>query len=115
MASDCIFCKIANGEIPSRKVYEDDSVFAFEDINPQAPVHILVIPRRHMRTLNDLSETDDLLVGRMMRTASRIARDRGVAQSGFRVVANCNAHAGQSVWHVHLHLLGGRNLSWPPG
>ena len=115
MSIDCIFCKIAHGEIPSRKVYEDDEVFAFEDINPQAPVHILVIPRRHVRTMNDLTPADDVTIGRMMRTTAHIARDRGIAQSGFRVVANCNAHAGQSVWHVHLHLLGGRNLSWPPG
>lgn len=112
---NCIFCKIAAGQIPSRKVYEDEHVFAFEDINPQAPVHVLVIPRKHIRTLNDLSESDDAMFGRMIRTSAEIARERGVAQSGYRVVANCNAHAGQSVWHVHLHVVGGRNLNWPPG
>ena len=115
MISDCIFCKIAAGQIPSRRVHEDEQVFAFEDINPQAPVHVLVIPRKHIRTLNDLNEEDDLIIGRMIRTTAQIARERGVAQSGYRVVANCNAHAGQSVWHVHLHMVGGRTLNWPPG
>jgi histidine triad (HIT) family protein len=96
-------------------VYADDEVFAFEDINPQAPLHVLVIPRRHVRTLNDLVDADDALIGRMHRAAAHVARDRGVAQSGYRIVSNCNGHAGQSVWHIHLHVLGGRPLHWPPG
>jgi histidine triad (HIT) family protein len=112
---DCIFCRIAAGEIPSRVVLSDDEVFAFEDINPQAPVHVLVIPRKHIPTLNDLTAEDDALLGRLHRVAARIARERGVSGPGYRVVLNCNAHAGQSVWHVHLHLLGGRVLQWPPG
>jgi len=115
MPNECIFCKIAAEQIPSRKVYADDDVFAFEDINPQAPMHVLVIPRRHIRTLNDLVDTDDELIGRMYRAAAQVARDRSVAQSGYRVVSNCNSHAGQSVWHIHLHVLGGRPLHWPPG
>ena len=112
---ECLFCRIAAGEIPSRKVLESDDIVAFEDINPQAPVHLLVIPRQHIPTLNDLTPEHDALVGRMHRTAAELARDRGVADSGYRAVLNCNAHAGQSVWHIHLHLLGGRNLRWPPG
>jgi histidine triad (HIT) family protein len=112
---DCIFCRIASGEIPSRVVLADDDLVAFEDINPQAPVHVLVIPRRHIATLNDLGPDDDALVGKLHRAAARVARERGIAGPGYRVVLNCNAHAGQSVWHVHLHLLGGRSLSWPPG
>ena len=112
---DCLFCRIAAGTVPSRKAMEDDELVAFEDINPQAPVHLLVIPRRHVPTLNDLGPGDDALIGRMLRAATRLARERDVADSGYRVVLNCNAHAGQSVWHIHLHLLGGRNLRWPPG
>jgi len=112
---DCIFCRIAAGEIPSRVVHSDDEIFAFEDINPQAPVHVLVIPRKHIPTLNDLTAEDDALIGRLHRAAVRIARERGVSGPGYRLVLNCNAHAGQSVWHVHLHLLGGRVLQWPPG
>jgi histidine triad (HIT) family protein len=112
---DCLFCRIASRDIPSREVFSDDELYAFEDINPQAPVHVLVIPRQHVPTLNDLQPGDDALVGRMVRAAARIARDRNIAEPGYRVVLNCNAHAGQSVWHVHLHLLGGRVLNWPPG
>lgn len=113
--SDCLFCKIATGEIPSHKLFEDDDVVAFEDINPHAPVHVLVIPRRHMRTLNDLTPEDDLVLGRVVRAAARVAQEHGIAGSGYRAVLNCNAHAGQSVWHVHMHVLGGRPLNWPPG
>jgi histidine triad (HIT) family protein len=112
---DCLFCRIATGQIPSRKVFDDDAILAFEDINPQAPVHLLVIPRRHIPTLNDLTPDDDALVGRMHRVAATLAHDRGIADDGYRAVMNCNAHAGQSVWHIHLHLLGGRALHWPPG
>jgi len=112
---DCIFCRIASGEIPSRVVFSDDDLVAFEDVNPQAPVHVLVIPRKHIPTLNDLTSEDDALLGRLHRAAAKIAQERGVSGPGYRVVLNCNAHAGQSVWHVHLHLLGGRVLHWPPG
>ena len=113
--SECIFCKIAKGEIPAEKVYENDQVLAFRDLNPQAPVHILVIPRRHIATLNDLDEGDADLMGRLYLAAKRIAADEGIAESGYRTVINCNAGAGQTVFHVHLHLLGGRPMGWPPG
>jgi len=113
--SDCLFCKIAGGKIPSTIVYEDESVIAFEDINPQAPVHVLVIPRKHIPTTLDIKEEDHPLIGLMFRTAQRIAEDRGIAQRGFRLVMNTNPDAGQSVYHIHLHLLGGRRMHWPPG
>jgi histidine triad (HIT) family protein len=111
----CLFCKIVSGEIPSKKVYEDDELFAFEDINPQAPLHVLIVPRRHVATLNDLQANDDALVGSMIRCAAALAKKGGVDGSGYRTVFNCNSHAGQSVFHIHLHVLGGRSLSWPPG
>jgi histidine triad (HIT) family protein len=113
--SSCLFCKIIAGEIPSKGIYEDEQLFAFEDINPQAPLHVLVIPRRHIATLNDLASGDDTLVGSMVRRAAAIAQSRGVDGSGYRTVLNCNSDAGQSVFHIHLHLLGGRAMSWPPG
>lgn len=112
---NCLFCRIAAGEIPSRKVFEDPEVFAFEDIHPQAPVHILLIPKKHIPTLNDLGEEDRGLMGHLLLTASRIARDRGLDSKGFRLNANCLDSAGQSVFHVHFHLLGGRPFGWPPG
>jgi histidine triad (HIT) family protein len=111
----CLFCKIIAGEIPSKKVYEDDELYAFEDINPQAPLHALIVPRQHIATLNDLAAKDDDLVGSMVRRAAAIAKERGVDGSGYRTVLNCNSHAGQTVFHIHLHVLGGRALSWPPG
>jgi histidine triad (HIT) family protein len=111
----CLFCRIIAGEVPASRVYEDEDVFAFEDINPQAPLHVLVIPKRHIRTLNDLSSGDDALVGGLVRRAAAIARQRGFDETGFRTVLNCNSHAGQSVFHVHLHVLGGRAMGWPPG
>ena len=113
--TDCIFCKIAAGEIPADKVYEDDQVVAFRDLSPQAPVHVLVIPRRHIPTLDDLTEGDEPLVGHMYRVAARIAADEGLAERGYRTVMNCNAEGGQTVFHIHLHLLGGRQMTWPPG
>jgi histidine triad (HIT) family protein len=111
----CLFCKIVAGEIPASKVYEDDRLIAFNDINPQAPVHVLVVPKRHVATLNDLTAADDDLVGAMVRTAAAIAKERGIDGPGFRTVFNCNAQAGQTVFHIHLHVLGGRAMTWPPG
>jgi histidine triad (HIT) family protein len=111
----CLFCRIIAGEIPSTRVYEDDRLVAFEDINPQAPMHVLVVPRIHIATLNDLDAGHDGLVGEMIRRGAALAADRGYAESGFRTVFNCQAGAGQTVFHVHLHVLGGRTLTWPPG
>jgi histidine triad (HIT) family protein len=111
----CLFCRVIAGEIPSKRVYEDESVVAFHDINPQAPVHVLIVPRQHVATLNDLAPEDSALVGDMVRCAAAIAKDLGVAARGYRTVFNCNREAGQSVFHIHLHLLGGRPMHWPPG
>ena len=115
MSVECLFCKMVSGEIKPNTVYEDSDVLAFRDIHPQAPVHILVIPKKHIATLNDLNQRDEDLVGKLITTAARIAKESGVAESGYRTVMNCNADAGQSVFHVHLHLLGGRVMRWPPG
>jgi histidine triad (HIT) family protein len=111
----CLFCRIVAGEIPASKVYEDDQLLAFDDINPQAPMHVLVVPKAHVATANDLSPAHDALVGSMIRRAAAIAKDRGYDGSGFRTVFNCNAQAGQTVFHLHLHVLGGRAMAWPPG
>jgi histidine triad (HIT) family protein len=111
----CLFCRIVNREIPASIVYEDDQLLAFNDINPQAPTHVLVVPKRHVATLNDLQEGDDALVGAMVRRAAAIAGERGVDALGYRTLFNTNRDAGQTVFHIHLHLLGGRNLGWPPG
>ena len=111
----CLFCKIIAGEIHASTVYEDDQLVAFSDINPQAPTHVLIVPKRHVSTLNDLSVADDELVGSMVRRAAAIAKEKGFDGPGYRTVFNCNAQAGQTVFHIHLHLLGGRNLAWPPG
>jgi len=111
----CLFCRIVAGEIPASKIYEDDELVAFNDINPQAPMHVLIVPRRHVATLNDLTASDDGLVGAMVRRAAAIAGERGHALSGYRTVFNCNAAAGQTVFHIHLHVLGGRTFGWPPG
>jgi histidine triad (HIT) family protein len=111
----CLFCRIIAGEIPASKVYEDDTLVAFNDINPQAPMHVLIVPRVHVASLNDLGPEHDALVGAMIRRAAAIAGDRGFAARGFRTVFNCNAEAGQTVFHVHLHVLGGRPMGWPPG
>lgn len=113
--SECLFCKIIAGEIPSTKVYEDEDVVAFEDVNPQAPVHVLVVPKKHIPTLNDLRPTDNTLVGQMFQAAAGIARERGAHETGYRTVFNVNEGAGQTVFHIHLHVLGGRPLTWPPG
>jgi histidine triad (HIT) family protein len=111
----CLFCRIASGEIPASKVYEDADVLAFNDINPQAPLHVLVIPKRHVATINDVGESEEALIGQLVRRAAAIAAERGYADRGYRTVFNCNAEAGQTVFHVHLHLLAGRHLAWPPG
>ena len=113
--TDCLFCKIAKREIPAALIHEDDQLVAFRDINPQAPTHVLIIPRRHIATLNDLEAADEGLAGAMVRRAASIARDEGLSGTGYRTVFNCNADGGQTVFHVHLHLLGGRPLTWPPG
>jgi histidine triad (HIT) family protein len=111
----CLFCRIIAGEIPSKKIYEDNELYAFEDINPQAPMHVLIVPRQHVATLNDLQQPNDALVGSMVRRGAAIAKERGLDASGYRTVFNCNSQAGQTVFHVHLHVLGGRNMTWPPG
>ena len=113
--TDCLFCKIADGRIPAKKVHEDADTVAFEDINPQAPVHLLVIPKVHVARTTELGPEHDAVVGKLVRVAARLATEREVAQGGFRVVMNTNADAGQTVFHLHLHLLGGRKLGWPPG
>jgi histidine triad (HIT) family protein len=111
----CLFCRIAAGEIPSKAVYSDDRIFAFRDINPQAPFHVLVVPRKHVASLNELSTEDDALVGEVLRRGALIAKAHGYEARGYRTVFNCNADAGQSVPHIHLHVLAGRRLGWPPG
>lgn len=113
--TDCIFCKVAQGEIPSDFLYEDDDIVAFNDLQPQAPTHVLVIPKRHISTLNDLEQADAGLVGRLVLAARDIATNRGLAEDGYRTLINCNAAGGQSVFHIHLHLLAGRQMTWPPG
>jgi histidine triad (HIT) family protein len=115
MSATCLFCRIIAAEIPATKVYEDDTLVAFNDINPQAPMHVLIVPRVHVATLNDLGANHDAVVGAMVRRAAAIAADRGYAASGYRTVFNCNADAGQAVFHIHLHVLGGRTMAWPPG
>jgi histidine triad (HIT) family protein len=112
---DCIFCKIVAGEIPAAKIYEDERAVAFRDINPQAPTHALVIPRTHVASLNEAGETDEALLGHLLLVAARVARDEGHADGGYRTVINTGAGAGQTVFHIHVHLLGGRSLTWPPG
>jgi histidine triad (HIT) family protein len=114
-ADDCIFCKIVAGGIPAAKVYEDERAVAFRDINPQAPTHALVIPRAHVASLNEASEADEALLGHLILVAARVARDEGHADGGYRTVVNTGPDAGQTVFHVHVHVLGGRRLTWPPG
>jgi histidine triad (HIT) family protein len=113
--SDCLFCKIIAGEIPGNFVHQDETMVAFKDINPQAPLHVLIVPRRHVATLNDLSVEDDALVGSLFRRAAALAQEHGYDQRGYRTVFNCNREAGQTVFHIHLHLLAGRGFGWPPG
>ena len=111
----CLFCDIVRKTRPARILFEDSSVLAFEDIHPQAPVHVLVVPKKHIPTSLDIQEEDMPLVGSLFKTASKIAREKGIAERGFRVVMNCNREAGQTVFHLHLHVLGGRGMRWPPG
>jgi histidine triad (HIT) family protein len=115
MSQDCLFCKIIDGKIPSKKVFEDDRAFAFRDINAQAPTHILIIPKKHVPSLNELTDTDAALVGHLHVVAQKLAHEEGIANQGWRVLFNTGVHAGQTVFHIHLHLLGGRPLGWPPG
>jgi histidine triad (HIT) family protein len=111
----CLFCQIIAGEIPADIVYESDTAVAFRDINPQAPTHVVIIPRKHIATINDIGMDDQSVVGSLFTAAREIAAEEGFSDPGYRVVMNCNAAAGQTVFHIHLHLLGGRALSWPPG
>lgn len=113
--SDCLFCKIVTGDIPATIVHQDDSLIAFRDITPQAPLHLLIVPRTHIGSLNELSADHDGLVGSMIRLAAALARDHGYSERGYRTVFNTNREAGQTVFHLHLHLLAGRALTWPPG
>lgn len=113
--TDCLFCRMAKGEIKPDVVFEDDEVLAFRDLNPQAPLHVLVIPKQHIATLNDLDAAHAGLMGKMYLAAKQVAQQEGLAERGYRTVINCNAEAGQSVYHVHLHLLAGRAMHWPPG
>lgn len=113
-AADCLFCKIVNGTIPSKKAYEDESTYAFHDINPQAPVHILIIPKKHIDGIAQLEQADKELAGHILHVARKLAEEHNLSD-GYRVVVNSGESAGQSVFHIHFHLLGGRNLNWPPG
>ena len=113
--SDCLFCKMVSGEISPDIVYENDTVLAFRDINQRAPTHILIIPKRHISTLADISEEDTLLMGEIIQASKKVAELEGLADSGYRTVFNCKQDAGQEVYHIHLHLIGGRPLKWPPG
>jgi histidine triad (HIT) family protein len=113
--TECLFCKIVSRTIPAVLIYEDDMVIAFDDINPQAPAHTLVIPRKHLASMAELRDSDVELLGRLMSAGNTIARQKGIADSGYRFVVNTGAHGGQTVFHIHLHVLGGRHMAWPPG
>lgn len=113
--ADCLFCRIIRREIPGKIVYEDDELLAFEDINPQAPTHLLIVPKRHIESLNALADDDDRIVGAMVRRAAALAKERRISGGGYRTLFNTNRDAGQTVFHIHLHLLGGRSMAWPPG
>ena len=113
--NECLFCKMVSGVIPCDKVHENDYVLAFRDIDPKAPTHILIIPKKHITTLNEINENDQDLLGELLLTAKKIAKDEGIDTSGYRTVFNCNSDGGQTVFHIHMHLLGGRPMAWPPG
>ncbi|MDI1352951.1 MAG: histidine triad nucleotide-binding protein [bacterium] len=112
---NCLFCKLVNGEIPASLLFEDNQIMAFQDINPQAPTHILIIPKRHIATINDAEENDTDLMGTLILRAKKLALNLGISEEGYRLVFNVNSGGGQEVYHLHLHLLGGRQMSWPPG
>ncbi len=112
---DCLFCKIINKEINSDILFEDDDVLAFRDINPQAPTHILIVPQKHISTINDLQQEDEALTGKIILTAQSLVKQENIDENGYRLVFNCNSEGGQEVYHIHLHLLGGRRMQWPPG
>jgi histidine triad (HIT) family protein len=112
---DCIFCKIVKKELPTEIVYQDEAIIAFKDRHPRAPIHQLIVPKKHIPTLNDLKEEDTALAGNMLQVARHLAKKANIAESGYRTVFNCNKNGGQEVFHLHLHLLGGRTLHWPPG
>ncbi len=113
-STDCLFCKIVAGDIPAEIIYESEAAIAFRDVNPQAPTHVLIIPRKHIATINDIDEGDEPTVGHLYMAAKAIAAAEGIADDGYRVVMNCNEAAGQTVFHIHLHLIGGRTMGWPP-
>ncbi len=113
--SDCLFCKIRDGEIPADIVFENDDMVAFNDVNSQAPLHVLIIPKKHISTINDLAESDESIMGKLFTVAKTIAAQHGVSDDGYRLVVNCNEKAGQTVFHIHMHLLAGRSMNWPPG
>ena len=113
--NECLFCKMVSGVIPCDKVYENEYLLAFRDIDPKAPTHILIIPKKHITTLNEINENDQDLLGELLLTAKKIAKDEGIDTSGYRTVFNCNSDGGQTVFHIHMHLLGGRPMAWPPG
>ena len=113
--TDCLFCKIISGEIPSSKVYEDEFVYAFNDISPEAPVHVLIVPKEHIASANDINESNADVVAKIFLAAKKIAEENGIAEDGYRIVNNCGENGGQTVKHLHFHLLGGRSLTWPPG
>lgn len=115
MGSDCLFCRIVTRAVPAKVISEDEQVMAFRDINPQAPTHVLIVPKRHLASLADLGDAEGSLLSAAMRMANQLARQEGIAETGYRVVSNCGADAGQSVGHLHWHLLGGRRMTWPPG
>jgi histidine triad (HIT) family protein len=115
MSQDCIFCKIVAGKLGGPPLYQDEHVTAFRDVNPQAPVHILIVPNKHIVSLNETTDEDQALLGQLVLTAAKLAKTEGVAEEGYRLVINTGAHGGQSVFHLHLHLLAGRRLTWPPG
>jgi histidine triad (HIT) family protein len=115
MTDDCLFCRIINGVIPCTKMYEDEEVLAFRDVNPQAPLHVLVIPKKHIAMISDLTEEDHALIGKLHDVANNIVKESGHREDGYRLVLNCGAGAGQTVFHIHLHVLAGRTFSWPPG
>ena len=113
--SDCLFCKIRDGDIPADIIFENDDVLAFNDVNPQAPMHALIIPKKHISTVNDIAVDDEAIMGKLFSVARHLAAEQGVSDDGYRLVVNCNEKAGQTVFHIHMHLLGGRDMSWPPG